>query len=209
MSGPTTLTVGDLLAHTPLGLELVSEAPTTARVRGAHSIELEHPEAWLRPGSVMLTTGLRFVGMRPGNGGEADLVAGLVAADVAALLFGIGVHFDTVPRALVLAASQAGFPVLTIPPEVPFYRVEDYVNSAVLGGDPHAAQRLLWLQNDLLQTLAEPRPVAALVRRLAALVKGTAVAYEESGRQVAAVGAGPTRIIWSELRSRKVHRHRS
>lgn len=196
------LTLGQLLEVPSLGLALVSDAPVSAFVTGAHTIEIDHPGRWLKPGSVMLTTGLRWVGVPLPDRHEDDLVEELIEAGVVALLFGIGVHLDAVPSRLVAAASSRHFPVLTVPADVPFFRVEDVVNSAVIGPDSYPVRRQLWLQNDLLRALADPQPVAALVQRLAYFVKGTAAVYEESGRQVAAVGDGPTRLIWSELATR-------
>ncbi len=204
LNAPTSrpLTVGDLLDEPALGLSLVSAAPVSARVRAAHAIEIEHPGPWLKPGSVMLTTGLRFVGRPPDAEAATALVAELAGADVAALLFGVGVHFEVVPREIVYAASAAGLPVLAVRADVPFLQIEDFVNAAVHGGDSYPLRRMLWLQNDLLQALADAQPVPSLTARLASLVKGTAVFYEESGRPVASVGGGPTRLIWTEIQSR-------
>ena len=207
MAETAPLTLADLVDDPHLGLALVSNAELTARVRGAHTIEIEHPARWLKPGSVMLTTGLLLVGLPPGAAGEGELVDELISAGVVALLFGVGVHVDAVPRGLVAAANARGFPLITVPADVPFHQVEDVVASALQGSKTHTAHRVLWLQNDLLHSLAEPRPVVALTSRLAALVKGTAVIYEESGRQVASMGEGPTRLIWTELRVRPAGRH--
>ncbi|TQM13742.1 PucR family transcriptional regulator [Pseudonocardia kunmingensis] len=65
-------------------------------------------------------------------------------------------------------------------------------------------RRTVWLQNDLLQALAADDPVHALVARLAALSKGSAVLYEASGRIVASTGQGPLRLIWEEIGAREV-----
>lgn len=198
-----TLTVRDLIEHANLGLTLASQAEVDRPVIAAHAIEIARPSRWLKPGSIMLTTGLRMVGLTPGAAGEAELIDELVEAGVSALCFGVGVHFDTVPRPLVLAASERDLPVLVVPPEVPFFEIEDVVNRVVHQADAYLLQRQLWLQNDLLGALAEPEPVRALVHRLATVIRGTAVIYEEGGRQVASVGEGPTRLISTELQAKR------
>lgn len=204
-SGVTTgheLTLQDLVDHEPLGLRAVVAGDLGVRVRGVHAIEIEGPAQWLRPGWAMLTTGLRFVGVADAAPAQRALVAELAEAGVSALLFGVGVPFEEVPRGLVAAAEHHGMPLLTVPAQVPFFQVEDFVNQSLLSADAYQLKRQLWLQNDLLAALSEAQPVTALVTRLGQLIRGTAVLFEESGRIVAATGEGPARLIWSEIGTR-------
>jgi hypothetical protein len=97
----------------------------------------------------------------------------------AALLFGVGIHFPDVPSALRRAAEAAGLNLLTVDPSVPFLQVEQHVYRSELSGDAHALRRRLRIQEDLLEALAENRPVAALVHRIGALTNGCAVLYTE------------------------------
>lgn len=198
----------DLLDDEALGLRVVVPGDLGTRVRGAHAIEIEHPGRWLQRGWLMLTTGLRFVGVADASGAHRDLVDELVDAGVCGLAFGLGVPFPEVPHGLVVAAETRGLPLLTVAPEVPFFKVEDFVNQSLLSSDAYLLKRQLWLQNDLLQALSEDAPIAALVARLGHLMKGSAVLYEESGRVVAATGAGPARLVWDEIVSRPSGRQR-
>jgi hypothetical protein len=200
-TGP--LTLRHLVDEPSLGLTVVEPADLTAVVRAAHSIEIDGAARWLRPGSVMLTTGLRFVD-RPGDtAAQARLIDELVEAGVSALLLGVGVHFDEVPSGLRQAAAARGFPLLAVSAATPFSTVEDYVNRGSLSAETYLLKRTVWLQNDLLQALSADEPVNTLVVRLGTLCRGTAVLYESTGRVVASTGHGPLRLIWEEVSARE------
>lgn len=200
------LTLADLVEHGPLGLVPIVRGDLNAKVRGAHAIEIEQPTKWLRPGWLMLTTGLRFATNRLGAASQAELVDELADAGVPGLLFGVGVHFDAVPRGLVEAATRRGLTLLAVPVEVSFLEVEDLVSQATLAADTYALRRTLWFQNELLEALADDEPVTAVVARLGSVIRGSAVLYEETGRIVASTGEAPSRLIWSEIRAHGVGR---
>jgi PucR family transcriptional regulator, purine catabolism regulatory protein len=195
------LTVRKLLGEQHLGLRVAVEGDLEHRVRGAHSIEIEGAGRWLRADWLMLTTGLRFAGLPDVAQEYAGLVDELVQCDAAALLFGVGVHFREVPVGLRRAAEEAGLTLLTVDPSVPFVQIEQHVYRSELSADAYALRQRLRIQEDLLEALAEDRPVAALVQRIGALMGGFAVLYEESGRVVASTGQGPTMLIWSAVRA--------
>lgn len=205
MSGESsgTLTLRRLTEEPSLQLAVIESGDLSTEIRSAHSIEIADAARWLAPGSVMLTTGLRFVGDPGADAAQARLVDELVTVGVAALLFGVGVHFDEVPQGLRMAARERGLPLLAVGAQTPFSTVEDYVNRGVLAAETYLLKRTVWLQNDLLHALSAANPVNALVVRLGALCKGTAVLYERSGRIVASAGHGPLRLIWEEVTARE------
>jgi len=202
------LTVQHLVDQPALGLRVVVAGDLDRAVQGAHTMEIESAARWLEPGWLMLTTGMRFAGAADDQSAQSALVDQLVEQGVAALLFGIGVHFDEVPRGLVRAARARDLTVLTVAPDVPFLQVEQFVNRSLLSRDAAGLAQVLWLQNDLLGTLSSDEPVTALVHRLGTLINGTAVLYEESGRVVASTGSGPTMLIWSEIHAHRAVEHR-
>lgn len=201
----SVLTLDDLVHNEQLGLTVVGAADPQTRVRGAHTMELEHPARWLEPGWIMLTTGLRFVGEHD-LAAQTELVRELKAGKAAALAFGVGVHFDTVPAGLVQAAAEVGLPLLTVASEVPFLQVESFVNRSLASAETYLVKRTLWLQNDLLEALSAEQPLTALINRLGHLIKGVALVYDEAGAVVASTGAGPARLIWAEIRAREPRR---
>ncbi len=62
-SSSEALTLERLAYEPGLGLSVLVSGDLTRAVRGAHTIEIEQPSKWLEPDWVVLTTGLRFVGM--------------------------------------------------------------------------------------------------------------------------------------------------
>jgi purine catabolism regulator len=112
------LRIRDIL-HTPgLGVGVAAgETGLDNPVRWIHVSELRDPTPWLEGGELLLTTGLG-VGTTPGA--QVAYVRRLAAAGLAGLGFGVGFGFDSVPRAVVTAADRLGFPVLSIPYELPF-----------------------------------------------------------------------------------------
>ncbi|WP_335940715.1 helix-turn-helix domain-containing protein [Streptomyces sp. PTD5-9] len=194
-----------LLGERHLGLRTVNEADLDRRVHGAHSMEIEGPGKWLRRDWLMLTTGLRFVGLPDAERHQSALVEELARSRAAALLFGVGVHFQDVPPALRRAAGAAGLNLLAVDPSVPFLQIEQYVHESELSSDAHLLRQRLRIQEDLLEALAADQPIRALVHRIGALTHGSAILYEESGRVVESTGQGPTVLIWSAVRAGSSH----
>lgn len=193
------LTLRGLVAEPGLGLTPLDDAELDVPLRGAHSIEIADAARWLRPGSLMLTTGLRLASAGPDDPGWDALAASLAGARVAALLFGTGVVFDEVPPGLRRAARSHGIPVIAVAPEVPFVRIEEAVTRGVLAGESYLLRRTVWLQDDLLGALVSTDPTGTLMVRLGALARGAAALFDASGRAVSATGAAPFRLIADEL----------
>ena len=197
-AGP--LTLSRLLADPALGLTALDRADTDVVVRGAHSIEIADAARWLRPGTLMLTTGLRFAGGVPdGDRRWDELVAALAVARVAGLLFGVGMVFDDVPDGLRRAATAHRLPLVAVAPEVPFARIEEAVTRGVLASETYLLRRTVWLQDDLLGAMVSTDPVDTLMARSAALARGAAALFDAQGRTVAATGAAPFRLIADEV----------
>ncbi|WP_354156009.1 helix-turn-helix domain-containing protein [Arthrobacter sp. UYEF6] len=201
MPDKSPVTLHAVVSEAPLGLAPLVPGNPDAVITGAHTSDIHNPAAWLEPNTVLLTTGLRFVNTERDERLAVRLVEDLRKARVAALFFGVGVYFDQVPAMLVAACKQAGFPLYTVAPDVPFHRIENFINQSQASPDAYLQKRALWLSNDLLQSISAENPVHALIVRLAMACRGTAVLYEDSGRIVESSGDGPTHLIWKELRN--------
>lgn len=196
----------DLLMDPDLGLELVSDCNPHITVSAAHSIEIAHPSSWLKPGTVMLTTGALF-GSDAANPAQAlrGLVRELVTAGVAAIGYGVGVVTEEVPRALIDEANRHHFAVFTVPPDVPFMRVIDRVVEQTHAGPSHSLRRTLQMQDQLLDALAASEPEQELVARLASMLRSSVVLYNEFGDVVASSGRAPSHLVRAQLRGRSGH----
>ncbi|XAS73295.1 helix-turn-helix domain-containing protein [Micrococcaceae bacterium Sec5.1] len=201
MPSESPVTLYDVVSEAPLGLTPLIPGNPVAVITGAHTSDIEDPAGWLEPNTVLLTTGLPFINADRDGRLALKLVENLAKARVAALFFGVGVYFDQVPAVLVTACKQANFPLYTVALDVPFYRIENFINQSQASPDAYLQKRALWLSNDLLQSISAENPVHALIVRLAMACRGAAVLYEDSGRIVESSGDGPTHLIWKELRN--------
>ncbi|MCW2134363.1 helix-turn-helix domain-containing protein [Arthrobacter sp. VKM Ac-2550] len=203
MDAQPALSLSDVVGQDGLGLQAVVPGDPNAVVIGAHTSEIHDPAKWFEPETVMLTTGLRFVGAESDSALADKLVAELKSAKVAALFFGVGVYFREVPRTLTAACKRANFPLYTVAAEVPFHHIENFINQSKISPDSYVLKRAMRLTNDLLQSVSAENPVQALIARLGSVCRGTAVLYEDSGRIIESTGEGPTHLIWNELRDQK------
>ena len=198
--------IADLLGEHDLGLELVTDGDVDTPVVGAHAIEIPNPSRWLKPGWLMLTTGARFTGPAATAEQQRALIRELQSAGMAGLAFGVGISLDSVPEALLEEAERRRFPVLSVPLETPFLEVIDAVHQATLTRDVYLLKRTASIQDSLLEVLTVHDPAGALVHRLAELLRGTVVLYDQAGEIVASSGTGPTKLIRAEIANQPAQR---
>jgi purine catabolism regulator len=112
------LRICDIVETPGLGVGLAAGADgLDNEVRWIHISELRDPTPWLEGGELLLTTGL---GIGTSPGAQVAYVRRLAAAGLAGLGIGVGMEFEAVPKAILTVAERIGFPVLTIPYELPF-----------------------------------------------------------------------------------------
>ncbi|MGL3807079.1 PucR family transcriptional regulator [Paeniglutamicibacter sp. R2-26] len=201
MKEPRVLRLSDLLAQKAFGLELVVPGVVDPEVSGAHTSEIHEPARWFEPGNLMLTTGMRLPGDAHPVAPARELVEGLRRAKIAALLFGVGVYHQKVPQALVDACAESGVPLVSVAQEVPFHQIENFVNRSAQEPDSYGLKRMMWLTNDLLDSISTEEPMRSLIARLATACRGTAVLYGTSGEIIESTGEGPTNLIFSAISS--------
>jgi purine catabolism regulator len=193
------ISLGEVVAEESLGLRPIVTGEASSIVLAARTSELGDPGRWVEPKTVMLTTGLLFIGHERDEAQALSLIQDLQQAQTVAIFFGVGVHFDEVPSALVSVAKAENFALYTVAAEVPFYAIENFVNQSKLSADAYLLKRAAGITNELLQSISAEQPIDALIAKLASSCRGSAVLYEDSGRVVASAGDGPIRLIWTEL----------
>lgn len=182
--------LADLLDQADLGLELLfgdAEA-RERRVSGIHSVEVQRPARWLAPDWAMLTTGVRLV---DDEWAQRELPHELAAAGVAALGFGCGVEFDTVPEPLIESAREIDFPIFAVPLRTPFREIEAFVQRALLSSETRELQRLASMQRYLVDALYAPDPRATIVRRLSTLLETSIAVLTVDGEAEEETGERP------------------
>lgn len=194
------LTLAKVVSEEEFGLVLRSGSPATlARpVAGAETVEADRPEELTARDYIMLTTGVR---LRGNTELQRQLVVESEARGVAALGFGVGLVFRSIPRALLEEARARDFPVFEVPFEVPFRDIIAFIDRSYLSDDFYSLKRTVALQNTLLGAMGESRPEEGLVGRLATIVGG-AVLFRAGGAVVADAGMVPVAEIWDEIARR-------
>ncbi|MBP1325760.1 purine catabolism regulator [Leucobacter exalbidus] len=139
--------LSQLLALPDLGLRLIKLGPNDPEISWVSTTELFDLGDYLDGGEVLLTTGLSFAHNDPR---WRDFVAGLSRARIAAIGFGIGVNHETVPPALVLAATQYRVALFEIPLPTPFVAISKAAAGLLRADELRAARGALQVQQRLL-----------------------------------------------------------
>lgn len=185
------LTVGQVAALPDLGLSVrTSEADLDRAVRWVAVSEHVDPTPWLEGGDLLLTTGMSITGEQAQ---ATEYVARLVAAEVAALGFGVGLSHQSVPLALMAAAEAAGLPLLEVPQPIPFVALSKAVSRLLTDEEYAESAASFESQRRLIRAaLAEPA-AAGVIPVLARHVGGFALHLDPSGRVVTAYPASSAR----------------
>nr|WP_246330841.1 helix-turn-helix domain-containing protein [Saccharopolyspora hordei] len=149
-------------------------------IRWVHTIEIESPGRFLRGGEVVLTAG---VWRTAGITAEA-FVADLVAADVAAVGFGLVPPETEVPEEFVAAARDRGLTCFVVPVEVAFLQIVEAFVATKRAEWERPLRRHLAQHDAIVAALRVQRGVGTVVRTLGAQL-GEPVAVRAAGGVVA------------------------
>ncbi|ADG77936.1 PucR family transcriptional regulator [Tsukamurella paurometabola] len=154
-------------------------------IRHVQTIEHAEPFEWLSGGELVLTTGVSLAA----GADRVEYVHRMAESGIAALGFGVGLSFPTIPDDLLAAADEVGLAVLEVPRSTPF----EAVSRAVL-------DQLAVARYDALLRAARAQPrmtramladgAGALVRELAGALDGRVAVLDGSGGIVAAHPSG-------------------
>ncbi|HEY3209666.1 MAG TPA: PucR family transcriptional regulator ligand-binding domain-containing protein [Actinomycetota bacterium] len=196
------LTVGDLLRTSALDIRPVAgRRGQSNAIRWVHVSELEDPTPWLKGGELLLTTGMG-VGKTPAR--QRAYLDRLRKADLAGLGFGTGFSFRSVPRALVVAADQAAFPIFEVPYDVPFIAITEAVFTRLVAEQYDLLSRSLEAEHTLTRAVLDGRGIDGVVGALTTVTRGWALLVDLHGRVISAVPSG-ARVhaapVWAQLQS--------
>jgi sugar diacid utilization regulator len=176
------LTVRDIAALPGLGLELAAGAAGAANpIRWVHVSELADPTPWLEGGELLITTGLGIGELsRP----QREYVRRLAGHGLAGLAFGVGFGWGEPPEALADEAERLGFPLLTVPYEVPFIALTKAIAAQLSNAQLARLERALEVHERLAHAVLEGRGAPALLAILGDHVGCSLTLVDESGRVV-------------------------
>jgi purine catabolism regulator len=165
----------------------------------AHVSELDDPTAFLSGGELLLMTGLSL------PEAAADIeerVRRLVGAGVAAVGFGIGLRYEAIPEPFVHAARTRQLPLLEIPLDVPFIRLEKAVSQALSTADHAKLQLSHQHQRRLIHATQSADGAKTLIRRTAEIIGGWAALLDPSGEVVDASRGSVRRAVEQTAQAR-------
>ncbi|MFC5995873.1 PucR family transcriptional regulator [Pseudonocardia hispaniensis] len=190
----------ELLGMPELRLRLVAGAAAVGReVTWAHASELVNPTEFLEGGELLLLTG---VNLPQGETALGEYVARLAAAEVAAIGFGTGLGWDTVPPPLVESAERLGLPLLEVPRATPFLAITRAVARAITRRELAAKEYVLHAQHTLTAAAVGRGGVAAVLDEVVRLTDGWGLLLNRAGTVIAsapAVAAERTSALRADL----------
>lgn len=184
----TSVPLSWLVAQRELGLQLKVRGATDPAIWIAHAIEVTEPEEWLRGGEFVLTTGIR---LPRGSAAQETYVAGLAEHGAAALGFGVGMRFATIPEALVAACVAVGLPLVEVPLPTPFVAIARTVSDRLAELRTRRLQEVLDGQRSMTRSALRDG-VPALARTLSRLIEAGVLVSEGQTTTLARHGAAPT-----------------
>jgi purine catabolism regulator len=176
------LTVRDIAAMPGLGLAVVGGSDGLDNpVSWLHVSELEDPTEFLEGGEFLLTTGL---GVGELASTQRSYVRRLAEHRLAGLGFGLGFGFAETPPALLAEADKLGFPVVSVPYEVPFVAITKAAVSYLANEQLEQLERALAVHERLADAVLEGRGVEALLAIVCNHLDCSLALVDEGGRVV-------------------------
>lgn len=150
-------------------------------IRWVHVSELPDPTPWLEGGELLITTGLGIGDLtRP----QREYVRRLARHGLAGLALGVGFGWGEPPQALADEAEQLGFPILTVPYEVPFIALTKAIAARLANEQLTRVERALEVHERLAHAVLEGRGVPTLLAILGDHVGCALALVDVSGRPV-------------------------
>lgn len=157
-----------------------------AGVRWVATSELPDPSPFLEGGEILLTTGLNTASWTTE---WQEYVARLVAANVSAVGFGVGLTHTTVPARLVEAAAGAGLNLFVVPRATPFVSISRAVAQLLDSAEQAVSREATTMQRELAQAAMRSDGAAAIVEKIATMVHGRASIVDKAGMRIVNTGA--------------------
>ncbi len=176
------LSVQDILSMADLRLTVAAgSGGLENRVSWIHTSELADPTRFLEGGEFLLTTGL---GCGETTTTQRAYVRRLAKHGLAGLGFSIGFGFPEVPSALVDEATRLGFPVLTVPYEVPFVAITKAAFTHLANEQLEQVTDALEVHERLADAVLEGRGLQALLAIVCNHLDCSLALVDERGRVV-------------------------
>jgi len=183
VEAPLVLSVQNLVDIPGLELAVVAGSDGLCNeITWVHVSELADPTQFLEGGELLLTTGL---GVGELATTQRAYVRRLARHRLAGLGFGVGFGFAEVPAPIVDEANKLGFPLLSVPYEVPFVAITKGASGHLANEQLESLTRALEVHERLADAVLQGRGLQALLSILCNHLGCSLALVDEAGRVVA------------------------
>lgn len=173
-----------------LTLPLLSRARLVAgragidrEVHWAGVVDIPDPHEWLQPGQLLLSTGYAW----PRDvEGQRRFVRSLDGRGLAALALAVPQFFSEVPAAVATEADAVGLPVLEVPWEIPFARITEEAQRALLAEQQRVIERSEAIHRALTRAAVQASSLQQIADVLSELIRRDVTFESPSGQLFAA-----------------------
>jgi PucR family transcriptional regulator, purine catabolism regulatory protein len=177
--------VSELLTLPLLGRArlVAGRAGVDREVQWAGVVDIPDPHEWLRPGHLLLSTGYAWP---RDEEGQRLFVRSLDERGLAALALAVPQFFSEVPPAVVREADAVGLPVLEVPWEIPFARITEETQRALLAEQQRVIVRSEAIHRALTQAAVQASGLQEIANVLSELIERDVTFESVSGQLFAA-----------------------
>ena len=173
---------------------LVGSGSLDRLVRWVHSSEIYEIGPLLAGGELLLTTGLGLAG--PDAGARRHYVRDLAERGVTGLALELGRTFQSAPTEVVEEARRLGLPLIVLTEVVPFIRISQVANTAIVDGESARLRLGDGVTRALNDSLIAGAGVGGLLAVAAGVIGCPLVVLSAAGALVAGHGVGDHRDAW-------------
>ena len=166
---------------------VAGRAAVDREVRWTGVVDIPRPEEWLQPGQLLLSTGYAWP---RDEQGQRAFVRALAERGLAALALAVPQFFSEVPPAVAGEAERLGLPVLEVPWEIPFARLTEEAQRALLAEQYLVLERSEAIHRALTKAAVEASSLQEIAGVLGSLI-GRDVTFESAGGQLIAASYLP------------------
>jgi len=152
-------------------------------VRWTGVVDIPDPHEWLQPGQLLLSTGYAW----PRDvEGQRRFVRSLEERGLAALALAVPQFFSEVPPTVVAEADAVGLPVLEVPWEIPFARITEEAQRALLAEQHRVIERSEAIHRALTQAAVQASSLQQIANVLSELIQRDVTFESPTGQLFAA-----------------------
>ena len=173
--------LSQLLHHPELKLKPIWSPHANVMLRWSAVSELANPAPFLEGGEVLMTTS---AGQPSSPSAWRSYVSRLKAAGVAAIAFGVGEQYATMPPDLIDAAHEYDMNLVEVPKAERFVRISRVLAQILEDEKNDSARRLQQAQKALIAATSKIEPAKALMRAISQVIDGPVVLFSDGAIQM-------------------------